>query len=128
MLRDPPLAPAGVMARGVARDRLVARLLSETDERLLRLRGVATPDGMVAMGEALPWAEGVQYVAPDPDASSLWTLTARVPTVPRGLLQRAVLARCPQDAAPILLVDGMAIPLGPARPLVRARLRGWLAR
>lgn len=103
------------MAFGAAARELQRRLLREPG--MERLMGVATHDGLVVFGPDLPWVDGGRYVAPDPEASALWTPTVWAPSVPIGLLERAILRRCPMGAAPVVLIDERVIPLGPARPL-----------
>ena len=45
------------------------------------LRGLAWSDGLLVQGpaDALPWVDGAEYIAPDPNAPGLWTDTRRKP-------------------------------------------------
>ena len=52
--REPPLAPLGVLARGEARPRLLARLLGLSDVALARLVGVGSAEVLVVLGAELP--------------------------------------------------------------------------
>ncbi len=129
--RDEPLAPIAVAARGGAARALAARLARSDDATLARLRGVAGPSLLIALGEgdALPWVDGVVYLGRDPGAPSLLVPTALAPDVPIALLERALLGRGEGIAAPIaVLVDPPAlVGVGAARPIERARLGAWIA-
>lgn len=112
-----------MVALGTVAKVLRDQLLQRDDASIAQWTGVSIAHGLVVCGPELPWVDGARYVAPDPDAGALWMPTTRRPTVPAALLERAVLARCPSGSAPVLLLDGAMIPLGPARPLDFATLR-----
>lgn len=122
--REPPLAPCAAAGRGPVARRLLDRLLAEDDDALLGLEGVAGSGVVVVAGDRLPWVEGLLWLGRDPAAPALLLPTTVGPDVPVDWLQGAVLRRCPAGAAPIaVLVDPPSlVPLGGARPLVRARL------
>ena len=124
-VREPPLPAAAVVGRGPARHALIQRLLAYDDAHLARLQGVASPELVAVAADTadLPWVDGLVYVGQDQDAPSLWLPTTLRPDVPLDLLQRAILARAPASAAPVVvLVDGL-IPMGGARPVTRERLQ-----
>ena len=130
--RDEPLAPLAIAARGSAARALAARLARCDDAGLARLRGVAGPSLLIALGEsdALPWVDGVVYLGRDPRAPSLLVPTALAPDAPIALLERALLARGPGIAAPIavLVAPPALVGVGAARPIGRALLEAWIAK
>lgn len=133
--RPDPLEPAGVAARGAAARSLAARLLARGDEELGRLRGVAGPELLVALGAAadLPWTDGVSYLGRDPDAPLLLLPTNREPAVPARLLERALLARAQELAGlepplAVLLAPDLLVSTAVARPIDRRVLKRWLSR
>ncbi len=128
--RDEPLAPIAVAARGAAASALAARLARSDDAALARLRGVAGPSLLIALGEgdALP-------------GSTASSTSAAIPARPRSSSRprsrptsrsRCWSARSSGEgriAAPIaVLVDPPAlVGVGAARPIERARLDAWIA-
>ncbi|MBX2800680.1 MAG: hypothetical protein KTR31_23570 [Myxococcales bacterium] len=126
--RAQPLRPCGALGLGTARAALIARLLRLDDEHLARLTGVAGREVVAVLGEEehLPWVDQIRYVGTDPSAPALLLPTTHAPSVQQPLLQRAILGRCPEGAAPVALPGGahalLAVPLGGARPLLRSRL------
>jgi MoxR-vWA-beta-propeller ternary system protein len=128
--REAPLAPVAALATGEAARRLARRLLAASDAELARLEGVAGPDLLAVTGaEAdLPWVDGVHYLGRDPDAPALLLPTAARPVIPAPLLERALLARAPADGTPYAVLPAplTLVPLGGARPVLRARLAAWI--
>lgn len=139
--RPAPLDPVGLAVRGEAARMLARRLLARDDEALARLAGVAAPGLLVVLGDAadLPWVDGAVYLGRDADAPSLLLPTAREPSAPLPLVERALLARARAGAAdgtgametsppyavlvdPPLLASTLA-----ARPIERPVLEAWLA-
>lgn len=99
---DPP-APQGAIGIGAAAQGLldaVARLDAGRREALML---TANADAVVVTGagDALPWSDGVAYIAPCQDAPALWLPTTRRPDLPLNLLQRAIARRHRQS--PLLL-------------------------
>lgn len=124
--REPPLVAGGVVGRGDVAVRLVERLLAGD---LADLEGVGGDGLVVVLGpqDRLPWVDGASYLGRDPEAPALWLPTRVSPTVPVDWLQGAVLRICPVGAPIAVLAEPSAlVPLGAARPLVRARLEAWL--
>lgn len=106
--RDAPLSPEGLVARGSAEAQLLERARREARD----LRGLLGDGILVLLGpeDALPWADGVIYVAPHPRAPTLWTPTWLRPSLPAEWVAKAL-------GEPTLLVDGLRLPLSEARRL-----------
>jgi hypothetical protein len=121
-----PLAPQGAWARGRAALRLARRLLERSPEALAALSGVGGEGVLVVLGslEALPWVDGVGYLAPEPEAPGLWLPTTHEVSPHPALALRALPASLRSPVA--LLPDGVALALGDARPLSWMRLSAWL--
>lgn len=121
--REPPLAPVGVAGRGA-----VAAALAGACRGRAGLVGVAGDGVVVVLGaaDALPWVDGCVYLGRDPDGPGLLLPTTTRPDAPLALYARAVLARCPDGAAPVAVLRDppLLVPLGGARPLDPA----WLDR
>jgi hypothetical protein len=130
--REPPLPPCAVAARGKAARALAARLLARGDEALAELRGAAGDGLLLILGpaEALPWADGAEYLGRDERAPSLLLPTAEEPAAHPGLLERALLAHFPGALPPlaVLRAPALVLPASAARPISRALLAAWLAR
>ena len=121
---DAPPAPLGVVAFGDDAPALLARLQrmldgQRDDQATLPLRATAHRDALVVLGgaDALPWLDGVRYIAPRPEAPMLWLPTHQRPSLPLDLLAAAVLRR--HARSPLLLWPGPAqlLPLDRARPI-----------
>jgi hypothetical protein len=125
--RAVPLAPLAVVAVGARARSLAERLLGDSDEILSGLRGVAGPGCVIAMGEGLPWVDGVLYLGRDPDAPSLLLPTNLLPSVPAALLERALVAKSRMSPPLAVLPDPPRIAsLAKALPIVRGMLELWL--
>lgn len=124
--REPLLATAAV-ARGAAARRLVHRLLTRDDTQLAQLTGVASDDLVLVLGplSELPWTDGVLYLGKEPGAAELMLPTTLCPSVPRGLLCRAMLAT--QVAPPVAVLPDppTLISLAQALPLSQRALLDW---
>lgn len=122
--RETPLAPEALVAPRGAIARLHARLVEADDAALARLRGVATEEGWIVLGpqDALPWVDGLTYLARDPDAPSLWVPTYLSLSPAATLVERAIRGRF--GAGPLALYGAppRVVALGGARVLDRARL------
>ncbi len=129
-LRDVPLAPLAVAARGEVASRLAQRLLALDDETLATLQGVVGEGLLIVLGEAvaLPWVDGVIYLGRDPLAPALLLPTTIVTEVPLALFERALIERW-QDHPPFaLLIDPpMIASVTSARPIARQPLAAWLS-
>lgn len=122
--------PAAVVAFGdVAKD-LARKLLASDDAKWPSLKGVATSDGIVLLGEAvsLPWVDGVSYLGSDERAPHLLLPTNREPNLPLDLLQQALIERSPFPP-PLALIEtkNTVVSLAQARGLSRDLLRSWLS-
>ena len=133
--RPNPLEPAGVAARGMAARALARRLLARGDEELARLRGVAGPELLIALGAAadLPWVDGVSYLGREAGAPLLLLPTTREPAVHPQLLERALLARARElpglePPLAVLLAPDLLVSTAAARPIDRQVLERWLSR
>lgn len=100
---DPP-APKGVAAVGAASRRLFDSLSRLDLSRRERLMLTAGDDTLVVTGAdgALPWADGVIYIAPREEAPGLWLATAERPDVALDLLEQALSRR--HGESPLLLL------------------------
>ncbi len=117
---EAPPAPQGVIVLGDDARALLARLQRSLDGATASpLRATAHHDALVVLGaaDALPWLDGVRYIAPRPDAPMLWLPTHQRPTLPLDLLGAAVLRR--HARSPLLLWPAPAqlVPLDRARPV-----------
>jgi hypothetical protein len=129
--RASPRAVTALAAEGSAAVALRMRLLALPDAALAGLRGVASGTRVVLLGEAalLPWIDGVIYLGRCPEAPTLTLPTAQDPSVPPGLLERALAARLRPLAPPFALWPSLhggtfACSLSEARPVDRALLAG----
>lgn len=122
--------PTAVVGFGdIAKD-LARKLLTYDDARWASLKGVATSDGILVLGEAesLPWIDGVSYLGSDEHAPHLLLPTNREPNVPLDLLQQALIDRSPFPP-PLALIEtkNTVVALAQARELSRDVLRSWLS-
>ncbi len=130
--RPVPRPVTALAAEGAAAAALVRCLLGRDDASLGTLRGVASTDRVVVEGpaEALPWVDGGRYLGRCPEAPGLSLPTAEDPTVPVGLLERALHGRGPQTLPCALWPgpDGSTVlcPLEGLRPLDRGCLLAWM--
>jgi hypothetical protein len=129
--RDAPRAVTALVAEGPVAEALRARLRALPDAALAALRGVGDAHHVVLLGAPadLPWVDGVRYLGRCPEAPGLTLPTAQDPTVPLGLLERALGPRLAPLSGPFALWptrDGGTVvcSLAEARPLDRARLGG----
>ncbi len=123
--RDLPLEPRAVAAAGECASALAAAALRRDDEALARLRGVAGGGIIVILGEAeaLPWADGAEYLGRDAEAPGLLLPTSRIASIPAGLLEQAVSRHC-QAPLPIAMLAASRtfVSVASARPISRSRL------
>lgn len=133
--RADPRDVTALVAEGSVATALRLRLLRLPDAALSALRGVAGAGHVVLLGAPalLPWIDGVRYLGRCPDAPTLTLPTAQDPTVPLGLLERALAARLAPLAGPFAMwpspEGGTVIcSLAEARPLDRALLAGMPSR
>lgn len=129
-LRKDPLMPVAVVGFGdVAKD-LARKLLTSDHSKWTNLKGVATSDGIVLLGEAesLPWVDGVGYLGSEQRAPHFLLPTNREPDIPSDLLQQALIEQSPFPP-PLALIEArnIVVSLAQARELSRDLLRLWLA-
>jgi hypothetical protein len=124
------LEALAVIGIGPAARALATRMLDESDDRLRKLRGVAAPGALVVLAptDALPWADGVQYLGRHPSAPNLLVPTTLRPDVPLEVFEQAVLEREPRLLPPVCVVatPPRLISVNDALPIERDKLRGWL--
>ena len=99
--REPPLVPAALWAAGETLHLLENRLHGLSDRRLQRLSCVRTREGMLLLGDDLPWLEGVVWLGRDPEAANVWMPVHLATDIPAGVLELACLARC---GGPVALI------------------------
>lgn len=127
--RETAPVPAAVVAAGHVARRLLGRLRARPEAALAGLSAVATRNLLIIIGraDALPWADGVRYCAPDELAPGLWLPTHAVPNLPADLLHAAVAARVADH--PVLLWNDPEQILPLDRPAaVTMTLLDWLER
>lgn len=122
--RAAPLAPRATVAEGAVARRLARHLLAAPS--LAGLRGVATADLLVCLGDPPPWVDGVLLLGVDPDAPGLLLPTYLAPTPPIPLVEAALRRDAPPGPLAVLPAGRRLVPLGDARALDAARLRRWL--
>jgi hypothetical protein len=120
------LAIDGVVARGDAVPRMLARLRAEDDESLARMRGVIG-DGIViviAPADALPWMDGARYLARAAGEPNVLLPTGMRTRLDARIVLRALLAKTPGLRPPIVLLPDtrQLVSIADARPIARARL------
>lgn len=117
--REPPLAPAGLVALGSDVDALQTRLARLDASVKAQLRAAQGDGLLVLLGphEWLPWSPGVVYLAPDPGVPSLFLPTTQRPTVPAPLVLAALTKRFPELRPPLALLPGHCFSLTEAAPL-----------
>ena len=122
--RDQALAPAGMVALGAVKARLLAQLRKLDAQAQARLSIVATRDMLVVLGADLPWVDGARYCAPDPRVRNLWLPTSMAPRLAPDLLRRSVTARAGSGALLLWPDPEQFLLLEPARSCSPA-LRDW---
>lgn len=117
--REPPLAPAGLVALGPDATLLSKRLARLDGEVTRHLHTVAGDALLAVLGpqEWLPWSPGVIYLAPDPSAPALYLPTTQRPTIPGPLLIAALTRRFPQLRTPLVCLPAHCFSLAEASPL-----------
>jgi hypothetical protein len=117
------------VASGETAKELARKLLASDHTKWPNLRGVATSDAIVLLGEAesLPWVDGVSYLGSDDRAPHLLLPTNREPNVPADLLQQALVEQSPFPP-PLAIIEtrNTVVSLSQARELSRDALRSWL--
>ena len=144
--REPPLAPAGLVAFGPDATLLAERLTRLDAHVAEHLRGVSSPLTPTRRGEYtesdfslsprwtgvrgwetllallgphewLPWSPGVIYLAPDPTVPVLFLPTTQRPTVPPTLVLAALTRRFPELRPPLALLPTCCFSLADASPV-----------
>lgn len=102
---DPPVA-RGAIAFGPVARALLARARAQAASPAWQV--TAHHDALIliandaAAADALPWTAGVAYLAPRPEAPTLWLPTTHRPDAPLVLLVRAIAQRHPPGGAMVL--------------------------
>lgn len=130
--RGKPLTASAALGVAAAASALVERLLELDPERLARLRGVASADTVLVLGnrDDLPWCEGIAYLGHDPDAPELLVPCAVTPDVPAPLLLRALQQRFAKLRPPcaVWLEPPLVLSVADAQTLDPGRLQSWRER
>jgi len=123
-LPDPqPPAPQGVVGAGAVARRLLLAIEQAPSAARAGWLAAANDDVLVLTGAELPWADGVQYIAPRTHAPALWLPTAECPALPLDLLERALLRRCAQTPLLLLRTPAQVVPLARLLPVGAGLLR-----
>jgi hypothetical protein len=126
-----PLTPCAALALGPSTLAFLARLLQLPEPRLLRLRGVAGRDFLLALGSAedLPWCDGLHYLGREPGTPELLLPCAETSNVPPTLLLRALSERFKSEnlRAPfaVSFEPALVVPVADAQPLSQSLLGSW---
>jgi hypothetical protein len=119
---EPPL-PLAVVGVGRIAHRLLT-VAERTEPGIAQRWSVtANDDVLVVAGSELPWADGVQYVAPRAEAAALWISTLERPAVALDLLERAIQRRYPQQPLLLLREPAQLVPLTRLLPVSQTILR-----
>lgn len=120
------LAIDGAIAMGDAASRMLARLRACDDGDLAKLRGVIGDGIVVVLGaaDALPWVDGVRYIARAPDEPNLLLPTGVGTRLAPQIVLRALLDKTPGLKPPLVLVpeSRQIVSLADARTIARTRL------
>lgn len=112
-----PLTPGGALASGDVARALVQRLVSGGGA----VRGVVAEDVLVVLGD-VPWVDGLTWLGQDEAARGLWLPTWQAPTVPVGLVGRAVAGTV---GLPAVLLPDLVVSVVEAAPFDLQRLQRW---
>ena len=145
--REPPLAPAGLVALGPDAALLAERLArldvsvtkhltavtsypltpakrgeckesdSSLSPRWTGVRGWETLLALLGPHDWLPWSPGVIYIAPDPTTPALFLPTTKRPTLPPALVLAALTRRFPELRLPLALLPDCCFSLAEAATL-----------
>ncbi len=129
--RETALPPVAVAAVGDRARALARRLLrDDLPLPLERLRGAATGDALIILGDApdLPWVDGAIYLGKDAQAGSLLVPTNMAPSVPIDALERSLAGRFADVNPPVVVLPahGLVFSAAPALPLSREKISRWL--
>lgn len=122
VLRDTPLLPGAVAARGRVARRLAERLLQGGREDL---QGVAGADWLFVVGADLPWVDGVHWLGLEPGVRGLWLPTTHAPDVPPQLLAQTVRERI---GLPAVCLPHATLAAGSVGPVHLDHLAAWRVR
>lgn len=127
--RTPGLKPAGLVARGAAVSVLLGDLARRDEARLQGLRAVAGGGLLCLLGAEgdLPWADGVRYCAPAPDAAGLWLPTTQAPSLAADLVLAEAARRAGHETLLLWPDPELILPLAAAQ-VVTPQLLTWLAK
>lgn len=128
-VRQNPLLPTAVAARGNKSKVLAKRLLEFSDETLTLFRGVAGKELLIVLGDEanLPWIDGVEYLGFDNRAPALLLPTIFEPVLPLPLIEKAILAQTKMIPPISVFIEPVALAsIVAARPVLRQSLIKWL--
>ena len=117
--REPPLAPAGLVALGPDAALLAERLARLDVSVMQHLQGTRGETLLALLGphDWLPWSPGVIYLAPDPTTPALFLPTTKRPTLPPALVLAALTRRFPELRLPLALLPDCCFSLAEAATL-----------
>jgi hypothetical protein len=122
-----PPQPMAVWAPAGVAPTLLARLAEREEAELRDLRLLHAAQGVVVLGPAaaLPWCDGVTYLATTQEAPGLFLPLHERPCAPLDVVARALVARLGHDGPVMLLRAPLtAASLTAARAVQRAALVG----
>lgn len=121
IVREPPLAPEGLVALGpdaaLLAERL-ARLDASVTEHLSAVSSSTPLLAVLGPHDWLPWSPGVIYLAPDPTVPTLFLPTTQRPTLPPALVLAALTRRFPELKPPLVLLPMCCFSLADASPIL----------
>ena len=120
---EPP-EPTAVVGIGGAARRLLAALATAKPAQRELLKATANNDVLIVTGtsERLPWANGVRYAAPRPEAPGVWLPTTERPDIALDLVERALRIRHPQMPLLLWREPPQVVPLNRLLPVTDALL------
>jgi hypothetical protein len=124
--RNEILEPAAVAGAGPVALALARRLMAHGSVE--RFTGVAAASLVIAIGDDLPWVDGVTYLGRDPQAPLLLLPTQLEPSARIDLVERALSMRAKGVSPPLAILASppRIVSLAAALPIDRARLAAWI--
>ena len=121
--RPQALPVAGVVGLGAAGKALGERLLEEPK---LAFRALAWDQGLVLLGDELPWVSGLIWLGREPDAPGLYLPTQVASTVDPSWVLQCLASQAQPPPIVVLPEPGLFFSLSHARSLDRSALQCWM--